>query len=175
MSNTSEKERLDALLEKLAKESDRKNNYDKEDDEDEKNESKIIKDSYIFEIEEKLRPVYDKFVHGADSGAFVILNTKSVDYNELFSYLGQRITKNMYENSGSSNNGMDAVVDGQTAFSIELKTIEANIKRVKYFTPGNVPTDPVLPAEGMTSEEYEKWKMWKITNPAMVKFYMDFL
>ncbi|NQV08464.1 hypothetical protein HQ529_01280 [Candidatus Woesearchaeota archaeon] len=149
---------------------------EEEDDEDsDEDEIKKIKigDMYILEVEEKFQPVYDKFINGVDPNPSVILNEKSVDYNELFSYLGNRITTNMYESAESGGGGAVLRSGDQEVIPVELKTIEAGIKKVKYLTPGNVTMDSPIPFEGMTSDEYEKFRMWKVLNPGMAKFYMD--
>jgi len=177
MSNEEEKKRLDALLEELKEDNEEEDEGDEDSDEEDDKKKKLenTNDSYVIEVEEKLRAVYDKFIHGVDSNASVILDTKTLDYGELFSYLGERITANMYENLGLNNKQADAAVNSQTVFPVELKTIEAGIKKVKYFTPGDVFADSPIPPEGMTPEEYEKFRLWKIGNRAMEKFYMDFL
>lgn len=148
-------------------------NDDNSDDAEEEIETKAD-GSYVIEVED-FEPVYDKFVNGINPNASLILDTKGTDYDELFSYLGKRITSDMYENASFSDVQIANKETTSAVFPVQLKTIETGIKKVKYFTPGDVVADSPVPYEGMTSEEYEKFKLWKVLNPAMVKFYMDFL
>lgn len=137
-------------------------------------EEEIISDDYFAVVDQTQFPVYDKFIHGTSPAPFLITNS-SLNYDELFSYLGKRTTRNLYDNhvGEESKNIMEKIL--AEVIPVTTKTIEKGIKKAKYFTPGDVTMSFQLPPEGMTSDEYEKLKLWNILNPALAKFYMDTL
>lgn len=151
-------------------------NEEEEEDitEKEENEAETISDDlYFTEIEESVQ-IYDKFIQGS-SPSPSILNSKSFNYEELFSYLGQRITQNVYENIVSEDSVSMIEKISPIIIPVSTETIEKGIKKAKYSIPGNVMADSPIPYEGMTTEEYDKFRLWKILNPATAKFFMDFL
>lgn len=100
----------------------------------------------------------------------IALNAPYIDYEKLFSYLGKFRAKSMYENTAEhiamANNSMHA----SSATLVDFETMQIGARYVKY-TLGwrDLNTVSMMPLQGMSSDEWERFKLWTISNPVMFR------
>ena len=93
-----------------------------------------------------------------------------VDYEKLFSYLGKFKATNPYfnnplaENNNSSEHSVKATL-------IDLEIMDKGAKYVKYFFPKTADfhsrLGSLVPVAGMSSGEWEQFKLWVTLDPVM--------
>ena len=102
----------------------------------------------------------------------IIPTTSYIDYAKLFSYLGKFKSQSAYENFDTPTDTISNLRDGSDKFSlIELETAEKGARYVKYFMPKNTDINVVslVPLAGMSSAEWEKFKLWMLLDPVMYR------
>jgi len=113
-------------------------------------------------------PLYDGFNDFSPENDYAPLPVSSVvNYNRLFSHLGRRETSQGYDDADSQEQDLEG--EDTHNFNLSFKSISNAIRQQKYFTAGDVMMNPVLPIGGMTSEEYEKYKIWRLTDYVMAQ------
>lgn len=109
---------------------------------------------------------YDKQAIATSSGYGAPPKESSVDYEKLFSYLGKYKTKGMYDDFAPFFFEGQKEETKPAELAVTNKKIDMVVQHFKYFIQGMLLTDPALPPPGVSSEEYEKVKFWRKTNPA---------
>lgn len=108
--------------------------------------------------------------YGAVSKGYVSAPAVSyVDYEKLFSHLGKFRAQSAYENI---ENGNSAAANSPTDNGFRLidsETMEKGAKYVKFFMPANSEIGSVsaVPVAGMSSSEWEQFKLWMKLDPVM--------
>ncbi len=91
------------------------------------------------------------------------------DYEKLFSHLGKFRAQSAYENVGKDNpDATNSPADGGFRL-IDAETMERGAKYVKFFMPANSELSPIsaVPVAGMSSSEWEQFKLWMKLDPVM--------
>lgn len=101
----------------------------------------------------------------------VTLQNSYLDYAKLFSYLGKFKTKSPYENLNDSQDVLAKATEDQGFLLIEKETIERGARYVKYFMPKatELNTLSLVPLAGMSSSEWEQFKLWMKLDPVMYR------
>lgn len=111
--------------------------------------------------------------YGAASGFYGGAGSISyADYKKFFSYLGkfksQSSYQNLENNSAQSEWGL-AESSGEFAL-VSKETMEKGSRYIKYFVPsGDINQNSSVPIAGMSSSEWEKFKLWMILDPVMYR------
>lgn len=96
-----------------------------------------------------------------------------VDYGKLFGYLGNFKAQSAYENIGNGHaTKINKLLDeGGKFFLIDKETMETGARYVKYFIPTvtGLDTTSLVPVAGMSSAEWEQFKLWMKLDPVMYR------
>ena len=97
-----------------------------------------------------------------------------VDYEKLFSYLGKFKAGNAYESEVGISSQASSAERGSFAI-IDKETMEAGTRHIKYFLPAGSNLDPstLVPIAGMSSSEWEQFRMWVKLDPVMYRLKMS--
>ena len=108
--------------------------------------------------------------YGAVSNSYAGLVQRSyVDYAKLFSYLGKFKSKNFYE-SLTNGSAINSTLDSGTFSLIDKETMERGARHARYFTPLNeLNTLSAVPIAGMSSSEWEQFRLWMKLDPIMYR------
>ncbi|MBI2558893.1 hypothetical protein HYW20_06225 [Candidatus Woesearchaeota archaeon] len=92
-----------------------------------------------------------------------------VDYKKLFSYLGKFRAKSAYEDVGDTP--VNASNEENAFALIGIETMDKGARYVKYFFPKGADFHATLtslvPIAGMSSSEWEQFKLWMKVDPVM--------
>lgn len=106
-------------------------------------------------------------------------HTSYVDYAKLFSYLGKYRAQSGFENfvSDSPTERINKIMEqGNKFYLVDREVIDTGIRAMKYFTHGTITGDlSAVPMGGISSGDWEKFKLWKLVDYVMFKFKMDTL
>lgn len=108
----------------------------------------------------------------ASKGYGGIPQSSYADYEKLFSYLGKFRSQSAYEDLGINDLGsMNKMLGGSNFSLIDKETMETGAKFVKYFKSPVVELDPsaLVPIGGMSSAEWEQFKLWMKLDPVMYR------
>ncbi|MDP6648398.1 MAG: hypothetical protein QGH34_03330 [Candidatus Woesearchaeota archaeon] len=109
--------------------------------------------------------------YGTVSKTYGVVFSSYVSYAKLFSYLGKFKAKNPYQNIEFDNfqNSDRMLLDDNKFNLIEKETMDKGAKHIKYFHPKNVDIDTtsLVPIAGMSSGEWEQFKLWMKLDPVM--------
>lgn len=94
-------------------------------------------------------------------------HTSYVDYGKLFSYLGSFRAKQPYENMAEHLGALNKVTDSESFTLIDRDTMDKGARYVKYFmVPGQdiylTASLSLVPMAGMSSAEWEQFKLWMV-------------
>lgn len=96
-------------------------------------------------------------------------NAPYADYNKLFSYLGRFRAKSAYENIDDAEKSGMTLGSGKSSL-VDFETMNKGARHVRYFTPGNeLNALSLVPIAGMSSGEWEQFKLWMQLNPVMYR------
>ncbi len=92
-----------------------------------------------------------------------------VDYGKIFGYLGKFRANSPYENFEGRNGGNGTISSGKSAL-IDSDAIEKGSRYVKYFARGSqIDATSLVPVAGMSSSEWEQFKLWMKLDPVMYR------
>lgn len=101
-----------------------------------------------------------------------------VDYGKIFGYLGKFRAQSAFENfDGSHVERLNRIMEqGNKSYLIDKETIDSGVKNIKYFINGPLAAGPgSVPLGGISSAEWEKFKMWMIVDYVMFSLKMSTL
>lgn len=110
--------------------------------------------------------------YGAVSKGYGIApHTSYIDYGKLFGYLGKFRAQSPYESMGNHSERIGKSMDDSNKFFlIDKETMEAGVKYAKYFAPTNeINPSSLVPIAGMSSAEWEQFKLWMKLDPVMYR------
>ena len=104
---------------------------------------------------------YSRFLHGADPNPIYLEGSK-VDYNEIFGFLGQTKTRNLYDSINLASPTSASLFNDQDGSRLTADDVRIVVQVEKYTkrqpgllgVTGLVPNDPRI-----SSEKWEKLKM----------------
>lgn len=99
---------------------------------------------------------------------------KPADYGELFSYLGKFRSQSAYENGNCSDFPANNGPAGKEEFSlISRETMETGARYAKYLAPAqDISSASLVPIAGMSSAEWEQFRLWIKIEPVMYRLKM---
>lgn len=95
-----------------------------------------------------------------------------VDYGKLFSYLGRFRSRNAYENFEAPLEQSNSFLEQSSRSLVDFETINKGARHVRYFVPAGTDfnTLSLVPVAGMSSGEWEQFKLWTKLDPVMYRF-----
>jgi hypothetical protein len=103
---------------------------------------------------------YDRVDDGWDSSP-VYLGTTTVDYDEIFSHLGQMETQNAYENMKRSDMAAELSNSENRHHNLSDDDSSRIVQHQKYHTPGFLMSGNtgLVPPPGMSADKWENYKL----------------
>lgn len=93
-----------------------------------------------------------------------------IDYGKLFSYLGKFRAQSAYENMGNHLELSDKPAESGSFALIDKETMDKGTRHVKYFAGGyDLNTLSLVPVAGMSSSEWEQFKLWMKLDPVIYR------
>ncbi|MBS3100618.1 hypothetical protein J4204_00620 [Candidatus Woesearchaeota archaeon] len=144
----------------------------------EKREKAALQDdrNYIILKDDKIKSIGG---YGAVSKSYgASPHSSYVDYGKIFSYLGKFRAQSAFENfDGSHVERLNRIMEqGNKSYLIDKETMDSGVKNIKYFINGPLAAGPgSVPLGGMSSAEWEKFKMWMIVDYVMFSLKMSTL
>lgn len=98
-------------------------------------------------------------------------HTSYVDYGKLFSYLGKFRSQSAYENMDDDHfTRINKSLDDKGFSLIDKNTMEKGTRYVKYVAGSqDINTLSLVPVAGMSSAEWEQFKLWMKLDPVMYR------
>lgn len=120
-------------------------------------------------IKEELAPASG---YAAASKSYGIsIHKPYVDYGKLFSYLGKFKAQTPYQNLEEEpiTSVISSQIESKAFTLIERETMDKGARYIKYFLPKGANIDPssLVPIAGMSSGEWEQFKLWMKLDPVM--------
>ena len=98
-------------------------------------------------------------------------HTSYVDYGKLFSYLGKFKAQSAYENMAEHLGAFNKSTESGSFTLADREIMDKGARHIKYFMPlgtnANVDTTSLVPMPGMSSGEWEQFKLWMKLDPVM--------
>jgi len=92
-----------------------------------------------------------------------------IDYAKLFSYLGKFIAGTSYAQDNQASNGAVNPMSSSTGL-VSKETMEKAGRYIKYMAGGaDLDTLSMVPKAGMSSSEWENFKLWMKLDPVMYR------
>ena len=97
--------------------------------------------------------------------------TSYVDYSKMFSYLGKFKARNAYENFETPSDA-NSFLEQSSRSLVDFETMNKGARHVRYFIPAgtDLNTLSLVPVAGMSSGEWEQFKLWTKLDPVMYRF-----
>lgn len=97
--------------------------------------------------------------------------TSYIDYGKLFSYLFRFRAKNAYESQGEDHIAMANRSLEDSRFTVlNAETLDRITQRIKYTRGGWIDTLSLVPKAGMSSAEWEQFRLWMKLDPVAYGF-----
>lgn len=130
---------------------------------------KPIEDKKYRVIKEELAPASG---YAATSKSYGIsIHKPYVDYGKLFSYLGKFKAQTPYQNLEEEpvTSVISSQIESKAFTLIERETMDKGARYIKYLLPKGANIDPssLVPIAGMSSGEWEQFKLWMKLDPVM--------
>ena len=92
-----------------------------------------------------------------------------VDYDKIFSYLGKFRARNAYENFEAPTRESNGFLESSSRTLVDLDTMDRGARHVRYFIPPGADLNQVslVPVAGLSSSEWEQFKLWMKVDPVM--------
>ena len=109
--------------------------------------------------------------YGAVSKSYGSVHTSYIDYGKLFSYLGSFRAKQPYENMAEHIGVLNKSIESGSFTLVDIETMDKGARQIKYFMPlgtnANIHTPSLFPMPGMSSGEWEQFKLWMKLDPVI--------
>ena len=98
--------------------------------------------------------------------------TSYADYGKMFSYLGKFRARNAYENFEAPSGQANSFLEQSSRSLVDFETMNNGARHVRYFIPAGTDfnTLSLVPVAGMSSGEWEQFKLWTKLDPVMYRF-----
>ncbi len=92
-----------------------------------------------------------------------------VDYGKLFSYLGKLKSKNAYQSNENHVVALNNSLESGSFALIDREAMENGSRFVRYMKHPTIDLNmsSLVPIGGMSSSEWEQFKLWKMIDPTM--------
>lgn len=140
----------------------------------EKKEKAVEEESSYKLLKDDKEPIFNGGYGTVSKGYGTVSHSSYIDYGKIFNYLGKFKSQGMYENMAEHVGALNKSTESGSFTLIEKETMEKGARYVRYMIPQtvdfiNLASTSLVPMAGMSSSEWEQFKLWMKLDPVMYR------